>query len=140
MHPRPRPRASGFCVDDDALKNALETARARGISHKFCSNFQGSLTAGTEDDWVFLRNSLQPCLEFLRLHYQQVYQEESHQSQITGSWSLKTATLVDESMIAIQASVKSPGAVQMLQRYSARIQALLRRDVEDVFSVSKQQR
>ena len=42
MHPSPTPRALEFCVDDDALTNALEAARARGISQKFCFHVQAS--------------------------------------------------------------------------------------------------
>lgn len=99
----------------------------------------------TEDnDWVFLQESLQPSFSQMRLYFHDYYEQHLRVKGSSGTASATSLSeesrcqavqsLVSESMAAILSSLNSAGAVNMVKRYGARIEALLRRHVEDVFA------
>ena len=124
----------------------VDAARKHGIVHKFASHFNESLANAKDDDWVFLCRQLEPVLAQMRLHFRSVYEEHL---QINGSMAdsisrplhvveasldQAAASLVVEAAAAIMSAVRTANVVKMIQQYRARVQALLKTEVEDVFS------
>ena len=134
-----------LCIDKRSFRKIPEVLRSQGLNRKFSSHFNKSLLSNTEDkDWAFLQESLQPSFSQMRLYFHE-YLEQHLRVKDSSSTASPTSlseesrrqavqSLVGESLAAILASVNSAGAVKMIKRYGARIEALLRGHVEDVFA------
>ena len=87
-----------------------------------------------DDDWVFLCKQLEPVLAQMRIHFQESLKVDpkTDRNQASGG-------VVAEAMDAIMSAMRSSKAKKMIQRFGARLQVLLRRQVEDVFALLDQE-
>ena len=105
--------------------------------------FHESLVDRKDDDWAFLRQQLEAVLAQMRSHFCESY-EEHVQSQscnppspphvAAASRDQAVASLVVEATAAIMSAMRTATAVNMIQQYRARVQVMLKREVEDAFS------